>query len=217
MNMIILNGSPKKNINESNTEIFINEFIKEMTEKPHVKYINRENHIELAKSLKEYDTILMFLPLYIHGMPGSMMKFIEKLDKEYLKGKNLGFFIQAGFPETAQEQFIERYFAELAKLMECNYLGTVSRGQSAAVYMFPKQFKKLYKQLNKLGKKFEETNNFDKNLVDKISYPYNLSDLSLATRGLMKVSYKLGLADMGWDMMLKKNNAFHNRFDKPFS
>lgn len=216
MKTIILNGSPKRNIKESNTEIFINEFMRNMKEKCTVKYITREDNESLAKSLSEYDNILIFLPLYIHAMPGSVMRFIEHLDKTSMSNKNLGFFIQAGFPETAQEKYVESYFNELAKQLNCNYLGTISKGNSAGIYMFPDKFKKLYKQLNKLGEIFEESNKFDEELVSKIGYPYNLSDYSLIMRFLLKLTYKLGTDKYGWNMMLKRNNAYEKRFDKPF-
>lgn len=216
MNMIILNGSPKINIKESNTEIFISEFMKDMKNRYPVKYIARENHKELSNSLKDYDTILIFLPLYIHAMPGIVMKFIEELDESIMVGKNLGFLIQAGFPETAQEKYVVRYFEELSKELKCNYIGTVCKGEAAVAYMFPKKYKKLFKNLNELGSKFEDTKEYDKAISKQIAYPYNLSDYSLFTRGAIKVGYKLGLCDMGWKMMLKKNNALDKSFDKPF-
>ncbi|MGL4911761.1 MAG: hypothetical protein ACRC3Y_04940, partial [Romboutsia sp.] len=166
---------------------------------------------------KDYDTILIFLPLYIHAMPGHVMKFIEKLDKNIMKDKKLGFFIQAGFPETAQEKFVVNYFEQLSKELECNYLGTVCKGEAAGTYMFPDKFKKLYALLNDLGKNFEETQKFDEIISAKISHPYKLSDYSKFKRGLIKVGYKLKLSNLGWNMMLKRNNAFEKRFDKPFN
>ena len=216
MKTIILNGSPKSNINESNTEIFINEFLKDMKVKLPVKYIVREDPVELAKTLKDFDTVLIFLPLYIHAMPGSVMRFLEKLEEKDMKGKNLGFFIQAGFPETAQEQFVERYFNELSKILNCNYLGTVSKGDSAGIYMYPHKFKKLYELLNDLGSKFEETNNFDEDIVVELSYPYNIDDYSAFTIFLLKIVHKIKFSNFGWDVMLKRNNSFDNRYDKPF-
>lgn len=217
MKMIILNGSPKKNIKESNTEIFINQFLKDTKNKYPIKYIAKEDPIELSKSLKEFDTILIFLPLYIHAMPGIVMKFLEKLEEKDMKGKNIGFFIQAGFPETAQEQFVERYFEELTKQLKCKYLGTVSKGEAAAVYMYPKKFKKLYRLMNELGRKFEETNNFDESIVKKLSYQYNLSDFSKFIQYMLKITYKLKISDFSWNMMLKRNNSFDKRADKPFN
>lgn len=42
------------------------------------------------------------------------MKFIEKLEPPASKSKYIGFIIQAGFMETSQERFVERYFEDLA-------------------------------------------------------------------------------------------------------
>lgn len=216
MKTIILNGSPKANIKESNTEIFINEFMRNMKKKCTVKYIARENHDDLANSLKDYDTILIFLPLYIHAMPGIVMKFIEKLETNIMEGKKLGFLIQAGFPETAQEQFVVRYFEMLSKELKCNYIGTVCKGEAAAAYMFPKKYKKIFAELNELGRIFESTGKYDKQITAKLGHPYNLSDYSPVTLTAIKVGYKLGLCDLGWKMMMKKNNVLDRSFDKPF-
>lgn len=70
--------------------------------------------------------------------------------------------------------------------------------------------------MNALGKAFEENNSFDEDLLLKISYLYNLSDYSFVMIGLLKLTYMLGTDRYGWDMMLKRNKAFENRFDKPF-
>lgn len=216
MKTLILNGSPKANIKESNTELFIREFMRDMKKKYPVKYISREEHQQLADSLKEYDAILIFLPLYIHAMPGVVMKFIEKLDENVMEGKNLGFVIQAGFPESAQEQFVVRYFEMLCKELKCNYIGTVCKGEAAAAYMFPKRYKKVFAQLNELGASFEATKKYDPQISSKLGYPYSLSDYSPLTLTAIKVAYKFGLCDMGWKMMLKKNNVLDKSFDKPF-
>lgn len=213
MRTIILNGSPKADSKTSNTEIFIKHFIKDMKKPCEVRYIAKEDPKELAQYTQSFDTILMVLPLYIHAMPGIVMKFIECLEPEASGEKHIGFIIQAGFPETAQEKFVERYFAELAKQLHYNYLGTVSKGGAAAIYMFPKKFKKLYKQLSDLGRIYEETHVFDKEITKKLAYPYNLPKFQL---GILKVLGKIGLDNVGWNMMLKQNQAFDKRLDKPF-
>ncbi len=95
------------------------------------------------------------------------MKFIEKLEPATTEGKYIGFIIQAGFIETAQERFVERYFADLAKQLNYNYLGTVSKGEAAAIYMYPKMFKKVLKLVADLGVAYEETHAFDKRYCKK--------------------------------------------------
>lgn len=216
MRTIILDGSPKNNIKESNTLIFINEFMRNINEKYPIKFISKEDPENLVQTISEYDTVLLFMPLYVHAMPGSVMKFIEKLNRETMSGKNIGFIVQAGFTESSQHRFVEPYFKQLAKDLNCNYLGTVSKGESAAIYMFPDKFKKVFPPLNKLGEIFHETNSFDKDICKELSYPYNISDLPFHTKLLLKILEKTNLSNFFWHMMMKRNNAYEHRIDKPF-
>ncbi len=213
MNTIILNGSPKVNTKESNSRIFADEFVKSMKNPCEIKRIAKENPKELAEYVKAFDTIILIMPLYIHAMPGIVMKFIEELKPADSEGKYIGFIIQAGFMETSQARFVEHYLNDLAKQLNYNYLGTVSKGEAAAVYMYPKMFKKVLKLISELGAAYEENHAFDKKIVTKLGIPY---ELSKSTLFILRIVVKLGLADIGWHSELKKNNAFDKRLDKPF-
>ena len=87
----------------------------------------------------------------------------------------MGFIVQGGFIETAQERFLKAYFEDLTKRLNYRYLGTVAKGESAGVCMFPKMFKKLFKLLNQLGTEFEKQHAFDPEIVTKMEKPYELS------------------------------------------
>lgn len=213
MNTIILNGSPKGNSANCNSRIFAEEFVRNMKNPCEVKCIANTDSEELAQYVKGFESIIIILPLYIHAMPGIVMKFIEKLEPAATDGKYLGFIIQAGFIETAQERFVERYFADLAKQLNYNYLGTVSKGEAAGIYMFPKMFKKVLKLVTDLGAAYEATHAFDKEIVKKLGKPYELSKFQL---GLLNFANKTGLDNIGWHKFLKQNNAFDKRLDRPF-
>ena len=49
------------------------------------------------------------------------MKFIEELEAATTEGKYIGFIIQAGFIETAQHKFLERYFEDMVEQLNYNY------------------------------------------------------------------------------------------------
>lgn len=132
------------------------------------------------------------------------MKFIEELEAATTEGKYIGFIIQAGFIETAQHKFLERYFEDMVEQLNYNYLGTVSKGEAAGIYMYPKMFKKVFKLLNDLGMAYEENHVFDKEIVEKLAKPYELSKFKLWLLGLVN---KVGLGNIGWHKVLKKNNA----------
>ena len=213
MNTIILNGSPKGNSKNSNSRIFAQEFVRNMKNPCEITCIAGADHKELAQYVQGFDTIIFILPLYIHAMPGIMMKFIENIEPTTDEDKSIGFIVQARFMETAQHKYVEPYFADLAKQLNYRYLGTVSKGEAAAIYMFPKMFKKVLKAVADLGTAYEQTHAFDQVLVKKLGKPYDLPKFTLA---ILKIVDKIGLGNMGWHKMLKQNNAMANRLDKPF-
>jgi len=213
MNTIILNGSPKGNSKKCNSRIFAEEFVRDMKNPCEIKCIVNNDPRDLAPFAEGFDTIIIILPLYIHAMPGIVMKFIEMLEPAIRKDQSIGFIVQAGFVETAQHRFVEAYFADLAKQLNRNYLGTVSKGEAAGVYMYPKMFKKLFQSLNELGKAYEDTHVFDPEIVQKLAKPYEISAFMLS---LLNLVNKLGLSNVGWHRELKKNNAMAKRLDRPF-
>ncbi|GAA0180963.1 hypothetical protein SH2C18_35670 [Clostridium sediminicola] len=213
MNTIILNGSPKGNSINSNTRIFTEEFVKNMKRPCEIKCIAEADPKELAQYIKNFDAIIIMLPLYIHAMPGIVMKFIEGLEPADNDGKYIGFIVQAGFIETAQEKFVERYFKDLSRQLNYSYLGTVSKGEAAGIYMYPKMFKKVLKLVADLGVAYEETHAFDKDIVKRLGKPYELTKFQLR---ILKLVNKVGLGNVGWHKMLRKNNALDRRLDRPF-
>ncbi|MTI67363.1 MAG: NAD(P)H-dependent oxidoreductase [Firmicutes bacterium] len=213
MNTIILNGSPKGNSNKSNSQIFAKEFIKNMKNPCEIKCIAKYNPKELVSYIEGFDTIIIVLPLYIHAMPGIVMKFIEKLKPQTSEEKYIGFIVQAGFIETAQHKFLKRYFKDLAKQLNYNYLGTVSKGEAAGIYMYPKMFKKVLKSIADLGMAYEENHTFDKEIVQRLEKPYELSKFKLK---MLRLVNKVGLNNIGWHTVLRKNNALDKRLDRPF-
>ena len=213
MNTLILNGSPKGNAQNSNTRIICEEFVRGMKKPCDIKCIAGADLKELAGYTENYDTVILILPLYIHAMPGITMKFIEQLRPAAAQGKSMGFIIQAGFIETEQEKYVERYFAALAKQLGYNYMGTVSKGEAAAIYMFPRMFKRALKKINELGKIFGETHAFDKKITEELGKPYKLTRRQSRT---FQFFCDIGLNNIGWHRMLKRNKAFDKRLDRPF-
>ena len=213
MKTILINGSPKGNSKNSNTKIICEEFVRHMKEPFEIKEIAKSDLKELAHYTQKFDTILIVMPLYIHAMPGILMRFIEQLSPSTTVGQSLGFIIQAGFIETEQEKYVARYFSSLAKQLNYNYLGTISKGEAAAIYMFPKMFKKVLKRVNDLGRIFEETHAFDPQIAKELAKPYKLSKFQV---NFFQFCCDIGLNNLGWHKFLKQNNAFDKRLDRPY-
>lgn len=211
MRTIILNGSPKAQ--NGNSEIFIQQFTKEMSNSYEVKYIAKEDPEYLAEYLKGFDSIIIVLPLYIHAMPGIVMKFIEEIEP-FSEKKSLGFILQCGFTESSQCKYVESYFDSLARQLNCNYLGTALKGEAAGIYMMPKfMTKKIFKLLNEFGRAYDQTHSFDKLIMKQMQKPYELKKSNIRCFNFMS---KIGLINVFWHSMLKKNNALEKRLDKPF-
>ncbi len=213
MKTIILNGSPKKNPKISNSRIFAEAFVSKMKKPCEIKSILKSDPKELAQYVRDFDSIIFVIPLYIHAMPGIVMKLIEELEPAGSAGKSMGFIVQAGFIETAQHDYLEPYFADFTKKLNYNYLGTVSKGQAAAVYMFPRMFGKILRLVADLGKGYEKSHTFDKEIVKKLGEPYKIPKVQLYLLNAMQI---VRFDNYFWDRELKKNNALEKRLDRPF-
>lgn len=212
MNTIILNGSPKAK--NGNSEIFAQQFIKGMSKPCEIKYIAKEDPKLLAQYVKDFDTIILVLPLYIHAMPGIVMRFIEHLEPCSLGDKSIGFILQCGFSESSQCKYVERYFCSLAQQLNCTYLGTAMKGNAAGTYMMPEfMTRKTFKLLNDLGRIYEQTHTLDKSIIEKMQQPYELKGFNLK---YLQFATKIGLTKIIWHKFLKDNNALDKKLDKPF-
>lgn len=214
MKTVIINGSPKgKN---GNTEIFIQEFMKGMKVPCEIRYAVKESSQQLAEELKEFDRVIVAMPLYIHAMPGIMMKLFELMEPGPNEGKSMGFIIQSGFIESKQSKYLEQYLSGLTRRLNYDYLGAVIKGGSAGIYMMPESMnKKLFMRLQRLGEHFGEKGSFHQEVVKEMASP------EMLTKGksrLYQFFYKVGLGDsIFWRMQLKQNQAWDRRFDQPFA
>lgn len=211
-NRLILNGSPKGMSEKCNSLIYARHFNAAMSHPCDIQAIAGSDLQELAQTASAYDTIIFIFPLYIHAMPGIVKDFMEVLQPA-APGQALGFIVQAGFIESAQHRFLEPYLEHFTEKMGYRYLGTVSKGESAGVYMYPKMFKRLLKRITELGAAFEKSGAFDPALVEALAKPYELSVKQLR---ILRLVDKLGLANLGWHSVLRKNKAMPHRLDKPF-
>ncbi len=91
-------------------------------------------------------------------------------------GKVMGFIIQAGFIETQQHKYIEPYFASLTRRLNYNYLGTVSKGEAAGIYMFPWLFKNVLRQFSRLGSRYEQLRCFEQTITSALENLMNFQD-----------------------------------------
>jgi multimeric flavodoxin WrbA len=213
MNILIINGSPRgKN---GNTEIFVKHFALGIKAHCEIRCAANEGSKQLAEYSQLFDTVIIAMPMYLHAMPGIVMKIVEHMEPAEDGSQRIGFIVQSGFMESAQARYLENYLSGLAKQLNYTYLGTVIRGGSAGVSMMPENMnKKLFAQLKTLGEQFDLNGSFDKEVIKTMARPVNLSKGKCR---MLQCMNRFGIGDsMFWRYMLKTNKAFDKRFDKPF-
>jgi hypothetical protein len=213
MSTIILNGSPKGNTEKSASYFLARAFVSKMENPCDILPLSKTDFNEILTRIKDFDNIIIILPNYVHAMPGIVKKFFEVLPAAADNNKALGFIIQAGYTEGIEEEIISRYFEYFTKHLNYNYLGTVVKGEAAGIPMFPDKFKKLASEFSDFGRLYEQTDIFDSKYIKSFAKPYELSRF---LAGLLTLVNKIGLGDLGWNIMLKKHNAYEKRFDRPY-
>ena len=211
MKTILLNGSPKGNAQNSASYLLAKAFAAGMRQPGDIHSISKENPKELLALLPRFDHILIFLPNYIHAVPGSTLDFLYTLP--VCEGtQSLGFIIQSGFPEGSENELISRFFKNLSARLNYTYLGTVVKGECAGLGLMPGMYKKLTKQFTEFGALYDQTGYFDQEYCKKFASPYTLSRSQV---WIMNATSPLGNC-LGWNRILKANNAYHKRLATPY-
>ena len=217
-----INGFMMKNGNSYNltyikSEVDNDKFIKLFKEAWHNFLIDDSNSDKFVKLFKESEQVLLAFPLCHDSMPAIVKAFIESLEPLCGRQDNpgIGFIVQSGFPETIHSRYVEQFLKKLAIRLGCKYTGTVIKGGVEGIKVKPAWMtKKLFKSFHQLGETFGEKGIFDKQIILKLAKPERYSKFSLV---IFRILQKIGLTNFYWDSMLKKNNAFEKRFDKPYA
>lgn len=220
MNLVLYNGSPRGK--ESNSMTLINQFVIGL-EETGIKDC-QVHHLAAGKRLEEHlkafqsaDAVLLFLPLYTDAMPAVVMRFIEALPPgKSGEGKKMGFVIQSGFREPVHSDPVAEYFRLLCRSLGAEFLGSVVRGGSEGLRMMPPfMTKKPFAQFQKLGRVFGETGKLDEVLIRKIRG--RLNHFGPFIIFLFRLITPLGLTNMYWNQMMKKNRCYQDRFARPYA
>lgn len=218
MQLALFNGSPR--IKKSNSKILIDQFLKGyigiIPGQVPIHYLaNRKLRVAQLVDFQKADSIILIFPLYTDCMPGIVKEFFEEiLELDRIPFKKIGFIVQSGFPEAVHSMYVERYLKKLTKRLQYEYLGTIVKPGVEGIQMMPPVMtKKLFAKFIQLGEYFAKNGTFDPEIQKSLRKPYKLSPLK---RVLLKIAQPTGLTNFYWNMNLKKNNAYENRFDRPY-
>ena len=239
MKLAVFNGSPR--CKDSNTKVLLTHFINgfmstdgnsyELSYLVHSKEQGRD-----IESFRGSNHAIIAFPLYFDSMPANVKTFIEKLEPLSHGSDNpaIGFIVQSGFPEPENSRYVKRYLKRFAERMGCEYKGTVIRGAYEAIRIPPLLDKILHKFIIAMGKTFNKggmggvtdierlnekfyelgaaygkTGELSKDIIYQLAQPEKLSKIDFWL-------YKLVGEKLYWNNMLKKNNAYDNRFNRPY-
>lgn len=180
-------------------------------------HLVRQNELALFRdAFAAAEAVLVGFPLYTDAMPGIVKTFIEALEPLRGRANNpaLGFVMQSGFPESTHMRHVERYLAKLAARLGSPYLGALIKGGGEGIRLMPDNMnRKLFEQLNALGRSLRLAGQFDPDAVRALAgrerYPAYLIPL-------FKVLVKTPFLAAYWDNQLKANGVYEQRFAQPF-
>lgn len=208
--LILYNGSPRPS--GSNTALILQKISDAYGPNIEVRDLKHKNMwAQWGLDFPSESAVIFVLPLYVHAMPSHVMAFLEMLQPS--KG-SLGFIVQQGFPESSQSYFLEAYFENLPQRLHRDYMGTAIKGGVEGL-----QLQSVKEQETILAPFVELIGSVLKS--GQMSEPIReeLAGKAYLPKGMLflfRLLAPTGLIHSYWDRQLKQNNAFHQRFHRPY-
>jgi len=208
--LVIYNGSPRRS--GSNSALILKKAVEALSVRVEIRDLKEGDKWEKwAETFKSEKHVMLFMPLYVHAMPSHVMEFIEKLQAS--KG-SISFFVQSGFPESSQSHYVEAYFEQLALRLGRTYMGTAIKGQMEGLQVRPiKAQEKIIEPMVKAIANLVCEGKFNPTNIHQLARPIRLGK---GMEILFKLLTKIGLINFFWDQKLKENQAYEERFDRPY-
>ena len=208
--LILYNGSPR--VSGSNTALILKAISDAYGANIVVRDLKQKKMwAQWATDFSSESAVIFVLPLYVHAMPSHVMAFLEMLQPS---PGALGFIVQQGFPESSQSYYLEAYVERLTRRLQRDYMGTAIKGGIEGFQLRPaKEQEKIIAPFVELVGSVLESGQMSAPILAKLADPDYLSKRMLF---LFRLLAPTGLINFYWDKHLKQNNAFAQRFDKPF-
>jgi NAD(P)H-dependent FMN reductase len=220
MRLTAFNGSPRGAT--GNTARMLEQFLAGFNSVPgnsaEARFLCRTREMdEHLKAYAQSERVLLAFPLYVDSMPAAVKAFIEELEPFCGREGNppLLFLVHSGFPEASHSRPVERYLAKLAKRLGCENKGTIIKPGSEGLRHLPEDMnRKLFGRLRELGCVFGSEDRLEARIVKQLAKPERFNPVQMAVFAAMRL---LGITNRYWDAMLRKNNAYEKRFDRPYA
>lgn len=214
MHLVIINASPRVEA-KSNTARIIRTFLKGFEKDGNtaeVWHLSDKKQWESAKEAYENNSNILFaIPLYVENIPGIMLEFLETLQPKKEAGTKMSFILQSGFAEASQLRCGEAYLEILPSYFNCEYNGTLIKGNNFAPAWLPeKQANKMVAHYEKMGLSFAQKGTFDKEEVNKFAAPEYFSEKEICLFNCTNWLQKMIIRHIA-----KKNGCKRPLDDKP--
>ena len=214
MHLVIINASPRVEA-KSNTARIIRTFLKGFEKDGNtaeVWHLSDKKQWENAKEAYEKNSNILFaIPLYVENILGIMLEFLETLQPKKEAGTKMSFILQSGFAEASQLRCGEAYLEILPSYFNCEYNGTLIKGDNFAPAWLPeKQANKMVAHYEKMGLSFAEKGTFDKEEVNKFAAPEYFSEKQIRLFNCINWLQKMIIRHIA-----KKNGCKRPLDDKP--
>ena len=217
MSLVIFNGSPRGKSSNSKlmSDSFLKGFLSTTEENSDIYYlINKKETGAHKEAFKNAEEVIFIFPLYTDAMPGMVKEFFEEVEEYDSSGKKIGFIVHSGFPEAVHSMCLAEYLKRFSEIIKAEYIGTVITGESEALkFMSEKMKNKKLSPFYNLGREYGLNHEFNREITNELGKTYKFNKFILA---VLKVLISLGIFNIGWDKVLKKNNSFQKRFYKPY-
>ena len=217
MSLVIFNGSPRGAGSNSKlmADSFLKGFLSETNEESKMFYLINKKELELHKEeFKNAEKIIFIFPLYADGMPGMVKEFFEEVEDYNSKGKKIGFIIHSGFPEAVHSKCLAEYLKRFTEIINADYAGTAIKGGSESFQFIPeKMLNKKLAPFYALGREYALNCKFDMETIKELGKLYKFNGFMVI---ILKICISLGIFNIHWNKILKKNGSLDKRLAKPY-
>lgn len=199
MHLVIINCSPRIK-EKSNTNLIVTAFAAGFAQQGNtveIHHLSQQNKWpEIREAFYQNEHILMALPLYVECIPGIMLEFLQDMPPKPPAAERaqtkLSFLLQGGFAEASQLRCGERYLEMLPGYLNCQYGGTLIKGNMFITHMLPPgAAEKTVAPFGEMAKKYALTGYFSKEEASQFAGPEYFSKGAIALSTLFGPVKKL--------------------------
>lgn len=194
---VLLNGSMRGN--KSNSLKFLNYLNARLDGKAEVinlsKYMSKQD--ELIKILLSAETIVFGMPLYVDGVPGHVLRIMERMEREESVPKRIYVVSNMGFYESVQLKNLMSQVKTWSEACGYEYGGGVAIGAGEMLNMF------VDSKSSGKGPGKNVTNGLDE-LASRIMSTKGAGDIYADCNGFPRSLYMMA-ANSSWPLDAKKN------------